>query len=149
MRHNRDVFPANTMAYDTYCQKQSFTTLAKCSIPTQTRPPIHLALIYQNKLPHSINRYFTNMYLFCLHKDPTDSTKLCPLGISTTIQRLIASQVAHTLEDKLSSHHLPFHYAVGVPGGLDFVINAMQLSIEHLFTSLTIPQTTHMRHHLL
>jgi len=111
-------------------------------------PPIHLALTYQNKLPHSINRYFTNIYLFYLHKDTTDSTKLCPLGIPTFIRSLIASQVARTLQDKLSSHHLSVNDAVGLPGGLNFVINAMQLSIERFIDLPHIPQTTHMRHHL-
>jgi hypothetical protein len=108
-----------------------FTTLVKSSIPT-VKPDLHFIfdLIYQNKLPECIKRYFTDVYLFCLHKDPNDTTKLRPLGIPTAIRRLIASHVARTLRDKFSSHLLPYNYAVGVPNGSDFVVKAMQLSIE-------------------
>ena len=96
------------------------------------KPDLHYIfdLIYQNKLPQPIKRYFTDVYLFCLHKDPTDTTKLRPLGIPTATRRLIASHVAHTLRDKFASHHLPYNYEVGIPNGSDFVIKAMQLSIE-------------------
>ena len=33
-------------------------------------------LIYQNNLPDAIKCYFSDVYLFCLHKDPADLTKL-------------------------------------------------------------------------
>jgi hypothetical protein len=44
-----------------------FTALVKCPIQT-IKPDLHFIfnLIYQNKLPNTIKRYFTNMYLFCL-----------------------------------------------------------------------------------
>ena len=96
----------------------------------QTRPPLHLRSHLPKQLPECIKRYFTDVYLFCLHKDPNDTTKLRPLGIPTAIRRLIASHVARTLRDKFSSHLLPYNYAVGVPNGSDFVVKAMQLSIE-------------------
>ena len=32
--------------------------------------------IYQNNLPPPIKFYFTDLYLFCLHKDPRDKSKL-------------------------------------------------------------------------
>jgi len=32
--------------------------------------------IYQNNLPPPIKHYFTDVYLFCLHKDPLDKSKL-------------------------------------------------------------------------
>jgi len=50
--------------------------------------------IYQNNLPPPIKRYFTDVYFFCLHKDPLDKSKLRPLGIPTAIRRLITSHVA-------------------------------------------------------
>jgi hypothetical protein len=87
-------------------------------------------LIYKNKLPNNIKRYFTDVYLFCLHKDPLDPTKLQPLGIPTAIQHIIASHVACTLCQKNANHLLPYNYAVGVPDGSDFVVKAMQLAIE-------------------
>ena len=108
-----------------------FTSLLKCSIPTITEDlQFVFDLIYKNKLPENIKRYFTDVYLFCLHKDPHDPTKLRPLGIPTAIRRLIASHVARTLRQKFANHLLPYNYAVGVPDGSDFVVKAMQLSIE-------------------
>jgi len=109
-----------------------FSSLLKCSIPTITDDlQFVFDLIYKNKLPENIKRYFTDVYLFCLHKDPRDPTKLRPLGIPTAIRRLIASHVAKTLRQKFTNHLLPYNYAVGVPDGSDFVVKkAMQLSIE-------------------
>jgi hypothetical protein len=114
--------------------------LVKQPIPS-IKPDLHniFDLIYQNKLPQPIKRYFTDVYLFCLHKDPTDTTELRPLGIPTAIRRLIASHVAHTLRDKFASHLLPYNYAVGIPNGSNFVIKAMQLSIEKFIQT---PQRT-------
>ena len=108
-----------------------FSSLLKCSIPTITEDlQFIFDLIYKNKLPENIKRYFTDVYLFCLHKDPHDPTKLRPLGIPTAIRRLIGSHVARTLRQKFANHLLPYNYAVGVPDGSDFVVKAMQLSIE-------------------
>jgi hypothetical protein len=95
-------------------------------------------LIFQNRLPPQIRRYFTDDYLFCLHKSPTDPSKLRPLGIPTAIRRIVASHVARTLKNKFASHLLPFNYAVGIPNGSSFVVKAMQLSIEKYITT---PQT--------
>jgi len=98
----------------------------------QTRPPLHLQ-------SHLLKRYFTDVYLYCLHKDPKDTTKLHPLGIPTAIRHLITSHVARTLRDKFSSHLLPFNYAVGVPNGSDFVVKAMQLSKKKLSATPNVP----------
>jgi hypothetical protein len=94
--------------------------------------------IYQNNLPPPIKRYFTDVYLFCLHKDPLDKSKLCPLGIPTAIRRLIASHVAHTFREKFACHMLPFNYTVGTPNGTNLIINTMQLQVEKY---ITLPQS--------
>jgi hypothetical protein len=48
-----------------------FSSLLKCSIPTITDDlQFVFDLIYKNKLPENIKCYFTDVYLFCLHKDP-------------------------------------------------------------------------------
>jgi hypothetical protein len=108
-----------------------FSSLLNCSIPTITDDlQFVFDLIYKNKLPNNIKRYFTDVYLFCLHKDPLDPTKLRPLGIPTVIRRIITSQVAHTLHQKFSNHLLPYNYAVGIPDGSDFIVKAMQLAIK-------------------
>ena len=104
--------------------------------------PTHLNFIfnqiYQNNLPPPITHYFTDVYLFCLHKDPLDKSKLRPLGIPTAIRRLIASHVAHTFREKFARHMLPYNYAVGTPNGTNLIINSMQLQVEKY---ITLPQS--------
>ena len=94
--------------------------------------------IYKNNLPPSIKCYFTDVYLFCLHKDPLDKSKLRPLGIPTAIRRLIASHVAHTFREKFARHMPPFNYAVGSPNGTNLIINRMQLQVEKY---ISLPQS--------
>jgi hypothetical protein len=94
--------------------------------------------IYQNNLPPPIKRYFAEVYLFCLRKDPLDKSKLRPLGIPKAIQRLIASHIAHTFREKFACHMLPFNYAVGTPNGTNLIINTMQLQVEKY---ISLPQS--------
>ena len=84
--------------------------------------------IYQNNLPPPIKGYVTDVYLFCLYKDPLDKSKLRPLGIPIAICCLIASHVAHTFCKKFACHMLPFNYAVGTPNGKNLIINTMHPS---------------------
>jgi hypothetical protein len=102
-----------------------FIDLVQAQFPSTSK---NLNFIIQQIYQNNIRRYFTNVYLFCLHKDPLDKSKLCPLGISTTIRRLIASHVAHTFREKIAHHMLPFNYAVGTPNGTN--LNIMQLQVE-------------------
>ena len=50
--------------------------------------------IYLGKIPLAACHFFTDTYLFCLHKDPTDEKKLWPIGIPTAIRRIIATHIA-------------------------------------------------------
>jgi hypothetical protein len=88
-------------------------------------------IVYQGQVPNIAKKFFTDTYLFCLHKDTKDLSKLRPIGIPTAIRRIIASHIAITMKEKFGHHLLPYNYAVGVDGGMDFIIKAMQLSIEH------------------
>jgi hypothetical protein len=108
-----------------------FITLVKSTI-LSVKPDLRFIFntIYQNNLPDVIKRYFTDVYLFCLHKDPNDHTKLRPLGIPTAIRRLIATHVARSLKSKFTSHLLPYNYAIGIPDRTFFIVKAMQLAIE-------------------
>ena len=90
---------------------------------------IHNGLIEPDMEP-----YFTTTYLFCLHKDPHDLSKLQPLGIQTAIRQIITNHVAHSLRSKYASHLLPYNFAVGIEGGMNFVIKASQLSVEKHIT---------------
>ncbi len=58
--------------------------------------------IYQNIIPHEIKQYFSNVYLFCLHKDPNDKSNLHPLGIPIDGQQLMATHVARTFKEKFT-----------------------------------------------
>jgi hypothetical protein len=108
-----------------------FIHLVKKATP-QVRQDIQYIFnkIYQNDIPPQITRYFTDVYLFCLHKDPADRSKLRPLGIPTAIRRIIATHVARTLKHKFASHLFPYNFAVGIEDGSNFVIKAMQLAVE-------------------
>jgi hypothetical protein len=94
-------------------------------------------LIYQGNIPRIARAFFTDTYLFCLHKDPNDLTKLRPIGIPSAIRRIIASHIAKHWKDKFALHLLPYNFAVGIPNGMDFIIKTMQLSIEKF---IDIPQ---------
>jgi hypothetical protein len=75
-----------------------FSLLLNCSILTVTDDlQFVFDLIYKNSLLDNIKHYFIDVYLFCLHKDPLDPTKLRPLGSLSAIRRIIASHVACTL----------------------------------------------------
>ena len=108
-----------------------FTTLVKTATPaTKTDIQFIFEKICQNDIPPTITRYFTDVYLFCLHKDPSDPTKLRPLGIPTAIRRIIATHVARTLKQKFAYHLFPYNFAVGIEDGANFVVKAMQLGVE-------------------
>jgi hypothetical protein len=116
-----------------------FIALVKKATPT-TKTDIQFIFkkIYQNDIPPAITRYFTDVYLFCLHKDPSDPSKLRPLGIPTAIRRIMATHVARTLKQKFAYHLFPYNFAdVGIEDGANFVIKAMQLAVEKY---IDIPQ---------
>ncbi len=108
-----------------------FITLGKKATPAQKNDiQFIFKKIYQNNIPPTITRYFTDVYLFCLNKDPTDPSKLRPLGIPTAIRRLIATHVARTFKKKFVYHLFPYNFAVGIEDGANFVVKAMQLAVE-------------------
>ena len=109
----------------------AFIHLVKQDIPTTNENLQHLFnLVYQGKIPNKARHFFTDTYLFCLHKDETDNKKLRPIGIPTAMRRLMATHIANHWKDKFALHLLPYNFAVGVPNGMDFIIKSMQLSIE-------------------
>ena len=57
--------------------------------------------IYINNIPPPIKHFFSDVYLFCLHKDPSDTSKLRPLGIPTAMRRIIARHVLNTSSQNL------------------------------------------------
>jgi hypothetical protein len=102
-------------------------------------------LVYQGQIPTTARHFFTDTYLFCLHKDQHDKRKLRPIGIPTAIRRIMATHVANTWKDKFALHLLPYNYAVGIPNGMDFIIKSMQLSIEKFIDTPQQQQLTPSR----
>lgn len=108
-----------------------FTSLVKKNI-SEVNADIEAIfdLVFTGAIPRSFQRYFTDTYLFCLYKDPDDLTKLRPLGIPSALRRLIGSHIAGYYQKRFAMTLLPHNFAVGVQGGADFIIKAMQLSVE-------------------
>jgi hypothetical protein len=92
-------------------------------------------IIYQGQIPNDARHFFTHTYLFCLHKDPKDASKLRPIGIPTAIRQIMATHIAQQWKDKFALHLLPYNFAVGIPNGMDFIIKSMHLSIKKKFNT--------------
>jgi hypothetical protein len=73
-------------------------------------------------------------YLVALHKDPTNDLKLRPLGIPSAIRRIMAIAVLQLYRGRFAEHLLPFNYAFGVHGGVDFITTTLRLGIEDYMT---------------
>jgi hypothetical protein len=58
-----------------------FISLVNAKIPMM-KEHLHYIFnkIYQNIILNKIKQYYSNVYLFCLHKDPNDKSELCPLA---------------------------------------------------------------------
>ena len=79
--------------------------------------------------------YLTDMYLFCLHKDEIDLSKLRPIRVPTALQRIITNHIAQAYRRKFAFDLLPFNYAIRIDSGMDFVVKASQLSVKKYITS--------------
>ena len=79
--------------------------------------------------------YLTNTYLFCLHKDESNPSKLRPIGVPTALRRIITSHIAKSYRRRFALNLLPFNYAIGIDGGMDFVVKASQLAVDKYITS--------------
>ena len=58
--------------------------------------------------------YLTNTYLFCLHRDEKDLSKLRLIGVPTALQRIITNHIAQAYRRKFAFDLLPFNYAIGI-----------------------------------
>lgn len=95
-------------------------------------------IIYKGEIPQQACQLFTNTYyLFCLHKDQKDLQKLRPIGIPMAISCLLATHIALTMKDRFAQYLLPCSFAIGIKGGINFMIKAMLQSIKKI---IQIPQ---------
>jgi len=65
-----------------------------------------------------------------LHKDPDDLTKLRPIAIPSGMRRLTASHIMVSYRQRFDINMFLLNYAIGVDGGMDFIIKMVQLGIE-------------------
>jgi hypothetical protein len=86
-----------------------------------------LDIIITGELPNKVKISLRSLYFFALHKDLAKSDKLRPIGVPIALRRIVASHIARKYSSKFSKHLLPYNFAVGVEGGMDFVLHSPQL----------------------
>ncbi|KAL7540969.1 hypothetical protein ACHAWF_006828 [Thalassiosira exigua] len=78
--------------------------------------------------------YLTNTYSFCLYKDVSNPDQLRPIGVPTAMRRILCSHIASACRKRFARKLVPFNFAVGVEGGMDFMVRAAQLGVEKYIT---------------
>jgi hypothetical protein len=96
-------------------------------LPTLTK---FIDIVLSGELPETIKTPFRSLYFFALHKDPNKPEKLRPIGVPGALRRIVASHVARTYSNKFAKHLLPYNFAVGVEGGMDFIIHSTIVQID-------------------
>ena len=66
-------------------------------------------LVFQGLLLPEVAIYFTDAYLFLLHKDPDDSTKLRPIATPSGMRRLAASHIMVSYRQRFATDMLPLN----------------------------------------
>ena len=89
------------------------------------------------EIPEKLVNIFRTTYLVALEKDPIDKTKLRPLGIPTAIRRITANAIANELKSTFATYLLPYNYAVGIHGGIDFITSTIRIGVEKYISNLT------------
>ncbi len=87
-------------------------------------------LVANGDYPEDIRSILTTTYLVALEKDPNNHKKLRPLGIPAAIRRIAANAIASECRSEFASYLLPYNYAVGIQGGIDFVTSSLRLGVE-------------------
>jgi hypothetical protein len=75
----------------------AFSRLVRLNNPSvNTDLQFFFNAIFTNKVPPALQPYLRDTYLFCLHKDPNDPSKLRPIGVPTAIRRIIGNHIARS-----------------------------------------------------
>eukprot|EP00956_Cyclotella_meneghiniana_P012275 scaffold17443_cov38-Cyclotella_meneghiniana.AAC.6 len=85
--------------------------------------------VTNGEVPEKFKLFLRQTYLVALEKDPDDKTKLRPLGVPSAIRRISSILILSEYSPTLAEYLLPFNYAVGVSGGVDFIIKNIQLGL--------------------
>ena len=99
-----------------------FICLAKQAAPTTHSTLRHFFGLLYSSGTSELEGYFSNTYLFCLHKSVTNPDALRPIGIPTAVRRILTSHAAQELTPQFAHHLFPHNYAIGVTNGMDFVV---------------------------
>ena len=87
-------------------------------------------ILANGDVPPRILRILRTTYLVALHKDPTDPLKLRPLGIPSAIRRITAISILHMYKSRFAKYLLPFNFAFGIHGGVDFITTTLRLAVD-------------------
>ena len=87
-------------------------------------------LVFIAKIPPDIVPYFTDTYLFCLHKSLEDDKLLRPIGIPSALRRIICNHISREYRQLFAQDLAPINFCVGIESGMDFIIKAIQLGVE-------------------
>ena len=87
-------------------------------------------IIANGEVSPAIRTMLQTTYLVALEKDPSNKQKLRPLGIPSAIRRITAVCIISKYRATFAEHLLPFNYALGVSGDVDFVVNTVRLGVD-------------------
>jgi hypothetical protein len=77
-------------------------------------------------------------FLMALHKDvDKQPNKLRPIGIGSSFRWLMSRHIAKVHADCFTTYFVPFQYAIGVSGGLDFVMQSLLHASQFLYNDST------------
>ena len=111
------------------CYTRAHKRKQKCSIRLETLAEF-FTILANGDVPPRIATILRTTYLVALSKDPTDQSKIRPLGIPSAIRRITAIATIHTYKQQFAKYLLPFNVAIGVNGGVDIVTNTFRLGVE-------------------
>jgi Reverse transcriptase (RNA-dependent DNA polymerase) len=100
-----------------------------------------LAFLYlSGNVPSDCWIFLNANYLMALHKDfTTHPSKLRPIGIGTAFRRLLARHIAKSHAAAFTEFFLPDQFALGVSGGMDFIIHNLQHAVSARLYSAAAP----------
>ena len=97
-------------------------------------------LLMNGDVPRHLQPLLCATFLLALRKDPSDDTKLRPIGIPSALRRILAAYITRACNVAFCTFMLPYNYAGRLGGGMHFVCSAIQQACE---TYISIPQSQH------
>ena len=90
-------------------------------------------LIWLTLLPEDIIPSFSCQYFLALHKDVSDDTKLCPIGIGTHVHCILGAMETFAYAAEFAELLSPFQFGIAILGGMQLLTHCIQsLVYKHL-----------------